>query len=430
MNIAKLIRDKRDGQSLDQAQITSLIDGFTNGNVPDYQMSAFAMAVFFKGFSLEETTMLTRAMVDSGETISWSGDKPSVDKHSTGGIGDKVSIPMAPILACCEVEVPMISGRGLGTTGGTLDKLESIAGYRTDLSIDEFRSVVNWNGCSIASASERIAPADRKLYALRDVTGTVESIPLITASILSKKIAEGIDALILDVKWGSGAFMKTLDDARALARSLVDVGTSLCVKTEAVITDMNQPLGRMIGNSVEIDESVDLLRGEAPDDVTQLTTELSAKLLVLAGKHSDNPSGVEAARKEVKSVIENGEALKRLNEMVRSHGGDLNAARKRENETLIQADATGFVSRIETSRLGLAMIEMGGGRKKVGDAINHACGIEMLVRIGDSITEGDPVARLFCDGPARPYAAELIGASIAVGDTAVEVPPLVVELIR
>ena len=260
MNVADLIAQKREGQTLDEKDIKELIEGFTTGDVPDYQMSAFAMAVFFKGMTLEETTCLTKSMIESGETLSWSGNKPSVDKHSTGGIGDKISIPLAPLLACCDVEVPMISGRGLGATGGTLDKLESIPGYRTGLSVSEFASVINWNGCSIASASEKIAPADRKLYALRDVTGTVPSIPLITASILSKKIAEGIDALILDVKWDSGAFMQTLDEARALAKSLVEVGNQLGANTKAIITDMNQPLGRMIGNAVEIDESVDVLK--------------------------------------------------------------------------------------------------------------------------------------------------------------------------
>ncbi len=264
MNVAQILADKRDGKRLSDEQIRFLVSGYADQSVPDYQMSAFAMAVFFQGMTLDETTTLTQSMIDSGKRMKWSGKKPSVDKHSTGGIGDKVSIPLAPLLACCGVEVPMISGRGLGATGGTLDKLESIKGYRCEISDDEFRSIVNWNGCSIASASSSLAPADKRFYALRDVTATVPSVPLITGSILSKKIAEGIDALILDVKWGSGAFMKTLDDARELAKSLVFVGNALGVKTAAVITDKNQPLGRMIGNAVEVDESIDVLRGIGP----------------------------------------------------------------------------------------------------------------------------------------------------------------------
>jgi pyrimidine-nucleoside phosphorylase len=423
MNTAKLIRDKRDGLELTEQQIDELIQGFTSGDVPDYQMSAFAMAVFFKGMTSEETTALTKAMINSGEKLKWSGAKPSVDKHSTGGIGDKTSIALAPLLACCDVEVPMISGRGLGTTGGTLDKLESIGGYRTEISTDEFRSIVNFSACSIASATASIAPADRKLYALRDVTGTVESIPLITASILSKKIAEGIDCLVLDVKWGSGAFMKTLDRARELAKSLVSVGSQLGVKIEAVITDMNQPLGRMIGNAVEIDECVDLLKGAAPDDVTELTLHLAGRLLVISGRCESMGQAVEL----LKSRIETGEALAKLREMVKGHGGDLDVPRKRERDSDVTATQSGFVTRISTDRLGLAMIEMGGGRKKMEDPINPSCGIEFLVSIGDEIKEGDTIARLFCEGSAKNYAAELIRAAVTIGDQTVARPPLIVE---
>ncbi len=425
MNTAKLIRDKRDGRELPDEQINDLIQGYAEGNVPDYQMGAFAMAVFFQGMTAAETTVLTRAMIESGTTLSWSGTKPSVDKHSTGGIGDKTSIALAPLLACCDVEVPMISGRGLGITGGTLDKLESIVGYRSELSTDEFRSIVNFSGCAIASATASIAPADRKLYALRDVTGTVESIPLITASILSKKIAEGIDCLVLDVKWGSGAFMKTLDRARALAKSLVSVGSLLGVNVEALITDMNQPLGKMIGNAVEIDECVDLLKGDAPEDVTGLTLQLAGRLLVM----SQRCDSMEEALKLLNNRIVSGEALAKLREMVKGHGGDLDEPRKRESGINVNATDSGFVTRISTGRLGLAMIEMGGGRKKMGDKINPACGIEFLVSIGDQISAGDTIARLFCDGDAKNYASELIRASVSVGDQPVLSPPLIVESI-
>lgn len=425
MNVAHLIAQKRDGQTLTEKDIQSLIEGFTAGDVPEYQMSAFAMAVFFQGMTPEETTWLTQAMIASGETLKWPSSKPAVDKHSTGGIGDKISIPLAPLLACCNVEVPMISGRGLGMTGGTLDKLESIPGYRTDLSVDEFASVINWNGCSIASASKKIAPADRKLYALRDVTGTVPSIPLITASILSKKIAEGIDALVLDVKWGSGAFMKTLDDARALAQSLVTVGNQLGVKSKAIITDMNQPLGRMIGNAVEVDESVDVLKGQGPEDVIELTLALGAELLVLSGAEAN----VQTARSALQGKIDSGDGLNCLREMVKSHGGDLDSPRDRESESDVKATTAGYVSRINTERIGLAVIEMGGGRKKMGDPINHASGIEFLVRIGDKIEAGQTIAKLFCESSAKTYAAELISAAVGVSDSPTRSQELIIETV-
>ena len=423
MNVAQIIADKRDGKTLEDERIESLVAGYANESIPDYQMSAFAMAVYFKGMTLEETTTFTRCMVESGDTMKWSGKKPSVDKHSTGGIGDKVSIPLAPLLACCGVEVPMISGRGLGTTGGTLDKLESIKGYRCEMSIDEFRSVVNWNGCSIAGASAKLAPADKRLYALRDVTGTVPSIPLITASILSKKIAEGIDALVLDVKWGSGAFMKTLEEARELAKSLVQVGNRLGPKTTAVITDMNQPLGRMIGNAVEIDESVDILKGEGPSDVTELTLELGSRLLVAVDIASDGAS----ARKLLQQKIDTGEALQKLEEMVKSHGGDLGLKRYVGRRRTVTAAESGFLHRVNADRLGLAVIEMGGGRKKIGDQLDHSTGIEFLIRIGEKIESGQPIANVFCDSVAAELAIELVGASIGIGSEPVDPPPLIVE---
>ena len=426
MNVAQIISAKRDGNELTEDQIRFLISGFASGEIPDYQMSAFAMAVYFQGMTIEETTSLTREMLNSGETISWPGGKPKVDKHSTGGIGDKVSIPLAPILACCDVEVPMISGRGLGATGGTLDKLESIPGYRCDLSIDEFKNVVNWNGCSITGATGNLAPADQKLYALRDVTGTVPSIPLITASILSKKLAEGISSLVLDVKWGSGAFMKTIESARELAKSLVAVGNRFDVNTVAVITDMNQPLGNMIGNGVEVDESVDLLRGEGPADVTELTIHLAAQLLVNAGVQPD----MDAARKKIDGVIQSGEALAKLSEMIQNHSGDLDASRERGTEHLVKAYDEGFVSRIDAERLGLAVIEMGGGRKLMTDSLDHTAGIEFLVRIGQRIEKGETIAKIFCNDKSKAdYAANLV--SLAIGTSPLEVPPakLIVETI-
>lgn len=425
MNVAQIIAAKRDGMTLKEPDIESLVSGYSNDQVPDYQMAAFAMAVYFQGMTPEETAIFTRCMIESGERLKWPGNKPAVDKHSTGGIGDKISIPLAPLLACCGVDVPMISGRGLGATGGTLDKLESIDGYRTEISNDEFRSIVNWNGCSIASASASLAPADKRLYALRDVTATIPSIPLITASILSKKVAEGIDALVLDVKWGSGAFMKTLEQARELAKSLVNVGNQMGVKTSAVITDMNQPLGRMIGNAVEIDESVDVLDGNGPDDVIELTLELGSRILVVGGVQEDSAS----ARSELQRRIDTGEALTKLEEMVKSHGGNLNKKRHVAARHVVESDESGFVSRINAERLGLAVIEMGGGRKQIGDQIDHSTGIEFLVRIGDKIEKGQPVANVFCNSKEKNYAMELVRASIGVSENDVEPQKLIVETI-
>ena len=425
MNAASIIEEKREGKELSDDAIADLVQGYADGSIPDYQMSAFAMAVFFKSMTLAETTALTRAMIQSGETLEWSGGLPVVDKHSTGGVGDKISIPLAPLLACCDVIVPMISGRGLGATGGTLDKLESIPGYRTGLSADEFRSVINWCGCSIVSANKSLAPADQKLYALRDVTGTVPSIPLIVASILSKKIAAGVKNLVLDVKWGSGAFMKTLEDAQTLAENLVSVCKSMNVKATALVTDMNQPLGRMIGNSVEIDEGIDVLKGNGPQDVTSLTLDLAAEALLLAGVESDAGS----ARKRLEGLIEDGSALKKLAEMVKNHGGELDAARQRARGHEVTAIESGYISRIETQRLGLAIIEMGGGRRKMGDAIDPSCGIESHLRIGDAVEKGQKIATVFCDNEAASMAVSLTGAAYGISPDQPDSPALVANRI-
>ena len=411
MNVAQIIEAKRDGKELDATSIEQLVSGYADGSIEDYQMSAFSMAVYFQSMTEPEMIALTKAMIDSGERLSWGSAKPTVDKHSTGGVGDKISIVLAPMLACCDVEVPMISGRGLGSTGGTLDKLESINGYRTELSGDEFRSVINWCGCSIASASDKLAPADQKLYALRDVTATVPSIPLIVSSILSKKIAAGVDALVLDVKWGSGAFMKTIDDAKNLADMLVAVGNELGVNTIAEISDMNQPLGKMIGNAVEIDEAVEVLEGGGPADVRDLSILLGSRLLVAANVESS----LESAKQRLQTTIDDGTALKKLAEMVKSHGGDLSQPRKRASSHQVTSIESGTITRINTDRLGLAVIEMGGGRKKIGDPIDHSCGIEFLVRVGDSINKGDVIANVFCDSKVASVATNLVGAAIGIG---------------
>ena len=317
---------------------------------------------------------------------------PVVDKHSTGGLGDKTSLILAPLLACCGLRVPMISGRGLGATGGTLDKLEAIPGFRTNLSLNEIRTITNQVGCVITGASPELAPVDQKLYALRDVTGTVASIPLITASIMSKKLAEGLNALVLDVKFGSGAFMKTLSSARKLAASLVETGQRMNVKTSALLTNMDQPLGRMVGNSLEVDEALNTLAGQGPSDLWQVTSELAADLLLTTNTVSDRP----AAKRLLEQHIQSGRALAKFVEMVAAQGGNLNAIRRRSaTQTDIVSSRSGFVSRMNAEALGLAVIELGGGRRVMTDHIDHGVGLEMLVRIGDRVELGQPLVKVF-----------------------------------
>lgn len=425
MNAVRLIAKKRDSGELSHAEIHQLIEAYVNGDVPDYQMSAWAMAVYLQGMTTAETAALTAAMLGSGDTLAHNEGAPRVDKHSTGGIGDKASLTLAPALACCGVRVPMISGRGLGATGGTLDKLEAIPGYRTALSMDETQAIADRVGCVICSASEKLVPADRMLYALRDVTATVPSIPLITGSIMSKKLAEGLDALVLDVKHGSGAFMKTRTDAEALARSLVDTGQRMGVATSALLTDMNQPLGRMIGNAVEVDESVDCLQGGGPADLRELTIELGAELLRLAGVAQD----LQAGRKQIATTLDNGTAMEKLREMVRAQDGDLDALRPRATTSDLTSDRAGHVTAIDAEQLGWAVIEMGGGRKQLGDVIDHGVGLEILMRIGDQVTAGQPLAKVFARDKDRETATRMIREAIVIADEPADPMQLIVSRI-
>jgi pyrimidine-nucleoside phosphorylase len=365
-------------------------------------------------------------MLHSGITFQWpDGEFPKVDKHSTGGIGDKVSLPLAPLLACCDLQVPMISGRGLGATGGTLDKLEAIPGFRTDLSTSEMQLICRRVGCVISGATADLVPADRKLYALRDVTGTVPSIPLITASIMSKKLAEGLDALVLDVKYGSGAFMKTLDQARQLAQSMVDTGRRMGVPTTALVTDMNQPLGRMAGNAVEVNESMDALRGNGPRDLMEVTLELGAELLVLAKRETTH----DAARARLQKAIDSGVGLQKFREMVAAQGGDLDAPRPIAPAQELPSPRSGFVVAVDTEQLGLAIIELGGGRKKLGDKLDLSVGLEMLVRLGERVDTGQPLLRIFARPDAAAKVRDDLLQAITIGDNRVEPPPLIVERI-
>ena len=424
---AVIIAKKRDGLELSRDEIADFIHGFADEKIPDYQMAALAMAIFLRGMTAEETASLTDAMLASGERLQWrSGALPRVDKHSTGGIGDKTSLILAPLMACCGLAVPMISGRGLGTTGGTLDKLEAIPGFRTDLDMAEIQKLTKRVGCVITGASAEIAPADKKLYALRDVTGAVPSIPLITASIMSKKLAESLDALVLDVKFGSGAFMKSQDQARSLAQSLVETGRRMGVKTTALLTDMNQPLGRMAGSLVEVHEAIATLEGRGPADLWECTRELGVELLLMTKRAIDR----EEARQMLTAAIESGEAMKKFREMVAAQRGDLDRLPPIGEGHEIVSGRAGYVQSIDTEQLGLAIIELGGGRKVMNDKVDHAVGLEMLMRIGDRIDSFQPMVRVFASAEKCEQVRDMVAGAITLSDEAVEPMVLIAERIE
>lgn len=409
-----VIEKKRDGGTLDEAEIRAFVKGFTDGTIPDYQMSALAMAVFFRGMTAEETAVLTDAMMRSGDLVSFDGwPRPTADKHSTGGIGDKLSLMIGPLAASAGLAVPMISGRGLGITGGTLDKLESIPGYDTRLSVEAFKRVVAEVGCSIIGQTDRLAPADKRLYALRDVTGTVPSIPLITASIMSKKLAEGAETLVFDVKCGRAAFMRTPDDARALAQSLMRVGQALGRKTGALITDMDQPLGRTAGNAVEVAEAVETLRGGGPADTRRLTVELTALMCERAGLWGEHA----LACRELEARLDDGRALEVFRRMVAAHGGDAGVVddpgRLPQPGAVVEVPApeAGFVAEVDAERIGRVVLRLGGGRRATTDVIDPAAGVDGLVQAGERVERGQPLMRLLARD--RVLAEELAGEAAA-----------------
>jgi pyrimidine-nucleoside phosphorylase/thymidine phosphorylase len=428
----ELIHAKRDGRAIPDAEIAALVDGFTRGDIPDYQMAAFCMAVFFRGMDEAEVRALTGAMLRSGDVLDLS-DVPGakVDKHSTGGVGDKVSLALAPLVAACGVKVPMISGRGLGHTGGTLDKLEAIPGFRVDLPADRFRALVREVGACLVGQTARLAPADRKLYALRDVTATVESIPLIAASIMSKKLAEGIDALVLDVKVGSGAFMKRLDDARALASTLAGIGRGMGKKVTALLTAMDQPLGRAVGNALEVVETVELLRGGGPPDLREVTVELGAEMLVLGGA----AAGLPEARAKVEAAIAGGSGLAKLEEIVRAQGGDADALRdpgrlpRAPRTYAVPAPAAGAVAAIDAEGVGLAAVALGAGRRKVEDRIDPAVGIVVHRKLGDRVERGEPLCTVHEGDRSEPRERVVtrLQAAWTIGPVAPAPRPLVLE---
>jgi len=431
MRVVDLLRCVRDGDPVSAAELKAFIDGVGRGEVPDYQAAAFCMAVFLKGLSDELTVALTLAMRDSGEVIDLSGVPGiKVDKHSTGGVGDKISLPLAPLVAANGVPVPMISGRGLGHTGGTLDKLESIPGFRVDLDVERFRQLVGELGVCLIGQTGDVAPADKKLYALRDVTATVESIPLITGSILSKKLAEGIDALVLDVKVGRGAFMKTEASARALAESLVRVGTGAGLKVRALMTRMEEPLGRTIGNALEVREAIDILRGKGPADTTEITYALGAEMLCLGGVAKDSAEG----RRKMEEAVASGAGLAKFRDLVEAQGGDpkaiddpdrLPTAKK---TTEVGAAAGGYVTEIDAYALGLAGMRLGAGRSKAEDPIDPAVGLEVLKSVGDEVNKGEAVARLHHNGgPAPDSVITNVRTAFSVGPSAPVRGPLVID---
>ncbi|WPZ35343.1 thymidine phosphorylase [Thalassobaculum sp. OXR-137] len=429
----ELIRAKRDGQTLRPEAIAEFIAGLTGGSVGEGQAAAFAMAVFFQGMTAEERAALTRAMADSGTVLRWDGlDGPVLDKHSTGGVGDRISLMLAPIVAACGGYVPMISGRGLGHTGGTLDKLDSIPGYRTDPDLETFQRVVRETGCAVIGQTDDLAPADRRLYAIRDVTATVESAALITASILSKKLAAGLDGLVMDVKCGSGAFMDDLAKARELADALAETARAAGLPTVALITDMNQVLGRTAGNALEVADAVAFLTGVAREPRSLEVTLALAGEMLAQGEIAETPeAGVEIARK----ALEDGRAAEVFGRMVAALGGPTDLLERPDAHlesapvaVPVYAETRGIVARIDARRLGVAVIELGGGRRQAADRIDHAVGLTEIAGIGETVGPDVPLAVIRCrDAAAAAPVADAIRAAYTLGDTAPRPDPVVIE---
>jgi pyrimidine-nucleoside phosphorylase len=429
-----VIRAKRDGKELSRDQIEGLVQAYTRGNIPDYQVSAWLMAVVLRGMTRAETAALTDAMLHSGEVLDLSSlAARKVDKHSTGGVGDKTSLVLAPLAAAAGVAVPMISGRGLGHTGGTLDKLEAIPGFNVNLSVAQFRRVLETCGCAMIGQTAEIAPADRKLYALRDVTGTVESPYLICASIMSKKLAEGIDALVLDVKTGSGAFMKKEEDAAFLAELMVETGERMGKQVVALITDMDQPLGNMIGNALEVVEVVEILRGGGPEDLWQLCLELAGWMLYLGGASETVAAGKAASEK----LIASGKALERFRKMVELQGGDPRTVDdpsklpQAHHSSVLASPKSGYISSIRCEQVGTAGVILGGGRERKEDSVDPAVGIVLHKKVGDAVSAGEPLATIYYNVESRAQQArQLLEESFHVADSPPrEMRPLVHRVI-
>ncbi len=433
MNMLDLIIKKKNGRSLSKEEIEYMITEYTAGNIPDYQMSAMLMAICFSGMDDEETTGLTMAMTDSGDRLDLSRiDGVKVDKHSTGGVGDKVTLIAAPIAAALKIPVAKMSGRGLGFTGGTIDKLESIPGFRTDISEDEFIRNVNTDGISIMGQTAELAPADKLLYALRDVTGTVDSIPLIASSIMSKKIAAGSDAIVLDVTVGSGAFMKTEKEARELASCMVRIGNKAGLKTRALITDMDEPLGNFIGNSLEVIEAIEVLSGRGPEDTREVSFEIASQMLITAGAAKDR----DEALAMTDGCIKDGRALEALRKLITNQGGD---PRVTEDASLFKkarivknctASDEGYVGKIHCDMVGNCVKLLGGGRQVKGEEIDPSVGVELLKKKGDAVKSGEVLARIYANDEEKlKEAGKLLGDAYVIEKERTEKGPLILGLI-
>jgi pyrimidine-nucleoside phosphorylase len=428
-----VIRKKRDAVELSRSEIEGLVNAYTRNEIPDYQVSAWLMAVVLRGMTRAETAVLTDAMLHSGDVLDLSAlPARKVDKHSTGGVGDKTSLVLAPLAAAAGVTVPMISGRGLGHTGGTLDKLEAIPGFNVNLSVADFRRVLQTCGCCMIGQTAEIAPADRKLYALRDVTGTVESPYLICASIMSKKLAEGIDALVLDVKTGSGAFMKNEKDAVFLAELMVETGERMGKQVVALITDMDQPLGNMIGNALEVVECIEILQGHGPEDLRQLCLELAGWMLYLGGVSRTVADGKQESAK----LISSGEALKRFQQMIELQGGDarvIDDAKRlpqAQHSTQVKSPKAGIIASMQCEQVGTACVILGGGRERKEDSVDPSVGIVLHKKVGDRVDAGEPLATIYYNAEAKAARArQLIESSIEIGDAIPAKRPLVHKVI-
>jgi len=433
VRVYDLIQKKRDGAALTSEELVRLISGYAAGEIPDYQMSAFLMAVFFRGMTPEETAEFTMAMVRSGEQLDLGRIRGvKVDKHSTGGVGDKTSLVLIPLVAAAGAPVAKLSGRGLGHTGGTIDKLESIAGFRAELSTDQFIEQVNRIGCAIAGQTANLVPADKKIYALRDVTATVDSVPLIAASVMSKKIAGGSDAIVLDVKTGRGAFMKTLQTSRELAQTMVNIGNAVGRRTMAVISDMDQPLGFAVGNALEVREALDTLRGEGPQDLRELCLVLGSQMLLLAGIAKTG----EQARARLEGAFERREALAKFKDMIKAQGGDPalvdNPARLPAAPVVspVPSPASGSVESIEAEAIGLAAMALGAGRATKEDVIDPAVGIVLRKKVGDAVREGEILADVHsADAERAEAAAARVGAAYSIVRSRAPRRPLIHEVV-
>lgn len=432
MRMVDIIDAKRNGKTLTDDQLQFFVDGVVDGSIPDYQISALLMAIYFQGMTSEEQTSLTMKMMQSGEHLDLSpipGIK--VDKHSTGGVGDKVSLPLAAMVAATGIPVPMISGRGLGHTGGTLDKLEAIPGFKVEISEQDFINQVAKEKLAIVGATGEVAPADKKIYALRDVTDTVDSIPLIASSIMSKKIASGTDALVIDVKTGAGAFMKTLDQSRALANALVGIGKQAGLQCMAVISDMNQPLGNKVGNSLEIEESIDVLKGRGPHDLTELVLTLGSYMVVMGGK-AKTP---EEARRLLEQTITDGTALDRFKAMVVAQGGDprvvddYQVMPQAQYRIPYRARRDGVLSKLSADEVGTASMLLGGGRQQAGDQLDYSVGIELHHKLGDEVKAGDTLLTIYSNQEEVPAVEKLLDESIEISDH-YDQPDLIHEIIE